>query len=246
MDNTLYVALSRQMILRRQMDVVANNIANTDTAGFKVEDIISETSPERLPVQPGSGSKNIQFVLDTGLARDFGQGALMSTSSPLDVAIEGDAFFQINTARGDRFTRDGRFATDQTGKLVTKMGDAVAGDGGAEIILDPLLGEPSIARDGTISQDGKQVGKLPVYRFASLSGLAKDGDGLYRNDGNQAPEAATDAQVHQRMIENSNVKPVIEVTRLIEVSREYERIARLMDQTAELDRKAIERLGRVN
>ena len=78
MDNTLYVALSRQMILRRQMDVVANNIANSDTAGFKVEDIISETSPERLPVQPGSGSKNIQFVLDTGLARDFAQGALMS------------------------------------------------------------------------------------------------------------------------------------------------------------------------
>ena len=110
--------------------------------------------------------------------------------------------------------------------------------------------EPASSRQqrsvGVSVVDGKQVGKLPVYRFASLSGLAKDGDGLYRNDGNQAPEAATDAQVHQRMIENSNVKPVIEVTRLIEVSREYERIARLMDQTAELDRKAIERLGRVN
>jgi flagellar basal-body rod protein FlgF len=246
MDNTLYVALSRQMILRRQMDVVANNIANTDTAAFKVEDIITETSPERLPVQPGSGSKNVQFVLDTGLARDFAQGALTSTSSPLDIAIEGDAFFQINTVRGERFTRDGRFATDQTGRLVTKTGEPVAGDGGAEIILDPLLGEPSIARDGTISQDGQRVGKLAAYRFASVAGLAKDGDGLYRNEGNQAPEVATDVQLHQRTIENSNVKPVIEVTRLIEVSREYERIARLMDQTAELDRKAIERLGRVS
>ena len=234
------------MILRRQMDVVANNIANTDTAGFKVEDILSETSPERLPVQPGSGSKNIQFVLDTGLARDFAQGALMSTSSPFDIAIEGDAFFQINTARGERFTRDGRFATDQTGRLVTKMGEPVAGEGGAEIILDPLRGEPSIARDGVISQEGEQVGKLAVYRFASLAGLAKDGDGLYRNDGNVAPELATDVPLHQRTIENSNVKPVIEVTRLIEVSREYARISKLMDQTAELDRKAIERLGRVS
>jgi flagellar basal-body rod protein FlgF len=232
------------MILRRAMDVVANNIANADTAGFKVESIMSETNPETLPVQPGSGSRQIQFVLDKGLARDFSQGSLSATSSPLDVAIEGDGFFEINAARGQRYTRDGRFSLDATGRLVTQAGEPVGGEGG-DIIVDPKLGEVTIAKDGTISQGTNRLGKLPVYRFASLSALAKDGDGLYRNDANQAPEAAADAQLHQSSVESSNVRPVIEVTRMIEISREYERIARLMDQTAELDRQSISRLGRV-
>jgi flagellar basal-body rod protein FlgF len=246
MDNTLYVALSRQMILRREMDVVANNIANADTAGFKVEAIISENNTERLPVAPDSGSRLVQFVLDTGLARDFGQGTLTRTSDPLSFGIEGEGFFQINTARGERFTRDGRFQLDAEGKLVTRTGEAVAGDGGAEIVLDPARGEPTVSADGTISQAGQIVGKLAVVSFGSLAGLEKDGDGLYRNTSNLAPEPAAGAFVRQAMIESSNVQPVIEVTRMIEVSREYERIARLMDQTAELDRKAIERLGRLS
>ena len=246
MDNTLYVSLSRQMILRREMDVVANNIANADTAGFKVEAIISETNGENLPVQPGSGSRNVQFVLDTGLARDFGQGSLTRTSDPMDFAIEGEGFFQINTARGERYTRDGRFQLDATGRLVTRTGDPVADEGGAEIVLDVARGEPSVAADGTISQEGERVGKLAVVNFASLAGLQKDGDGLYSNTSNIAPEAAAGALVRQAMVESSNVQPVIEVTRMIEISREYERIARLMDQTAELDRKAIERLGRLS
>ncbi len=245
MDNTLYVALSRQMVLRREMDVVANNIANADTAGFKVEQIMSETEVERLAVQPGSGSRNVQFVLDQGLARDFKQGAISQTSNPLDFAVDGEGFFRIITPRGERFTRDGRFAINDQGTLVTKAGDVVSGDGG-EITLDPRRGEPTVAPDGTISQQGAPVGKLSLATFTSLSGLAKDGDGLYRNDSSDAPQAAAGAKIIQAAVESSNVQPVIEVTRMIEVSREYERIARLMDQTAELDRKAIERLGRVS
>lgn len=245
MDNTLYVALSRQMILRREMDVVANNIANADTAGFKVEAIIAETNAERLPIQPGSGSKMVQFVLDTGLARDFNQGSLTRTSGPLDFAIEGEGFFQINAARGERYTRDGRFQLDSQGRLTTRGGEPVAGDGGAEIVVDTRLGEISVAADGTISQAGERIGKLAVVSFASLAGLQKDGDGLYQNTSNLAPEAAAGVTIHQATVESSNVNPVIEVTRMIEISREYERIARLMEQTAELDRKAVERLGQV-
>lgn len=245
MDNTLYVSLSRQMILRREMEVVANNIANADTAGFKVEAIIAETNGENLPVQPNMGSRNVQFVLDTGLARDFGQGTLTSTSDPLDFAIEGEGFFQINTARGERFTRDGRFQLDSEGRLVTRTGEPVAGDGGAEIVLDPARGEPSVASDGVISQDGERVGKLAVVTFGSLAGLEKDGDGLYRNVSTAAPEPAAGAKVRQSMVESSNVQPVIEVTKLIEISRAYERMSKIMDQTQDLDRRAIERLGKV-
>lgn len=245
MDNTLYVALSRQMILRREMDVVANNIANSDTAGFKVESLISETDPQRIPLANMAPS-NIQFALDTGLARDFGQGAISSTSNPLDVAIEGDGFFQVNTARGTRYTRDGRFTLDAQGRLTTAKGDPVADDGGGEITLDPKKGQPDISADGVISQQGERVAKIGVYRFGSLSGVAKDGDGLYRNTVNQTASVATDARVHQSAVESSNVQPILEITRMTEVSREYERISRLMDQTADLDRRSIDRLGRLN
>lgn len=245
MDNTLYVAMSRQMILRREMDVVANNIANADTAGFKVESIITETYPEPLAGKD-AGPRNVQFVMDTGLARDFGQGSMTTTGSPLDVAIEGDGFFLVNTEAGERYTRDGRFTVDPAGKLVTGRGQAVGGEGGAEILIDPKLGPITIARDGVISQGAERVGKLGVMRFASLSGLSKEGDGLYRNDANVPAEAATDAVLHQGAVEGSNVKTVLEVTRMIEITRQYERISKLMDQTQELDRKSIERLGRLN
>lgn len=245
MENTLYVALSRQMILRREMDIVANNIANADTPGFKVEAVISETDQVRIPGMSGPLSQ-IQFVLDTGLARDFGQGALQQTGRPLDIAIEGEAFFQINTAAGTRYTRDGRFALDAEGRLVNAAGNTVAGDGGREIELDPAGGEIAIATDGTISQGGARVGKIAAFRFASLQDIEKTGDGLYRAVGDQVAEAAPDVLLRQGMIEGSNVNPVLEITRMIEVSREYERIARIMEQTQQLERTAIERLGRVN
>jgi flagellar basal-body rod protein FlgF len=245
MDNTLYVALSRQMILRREMDVIANNVANADTAGFKVESVISQTDPQSLPAPINMGPKNVQFALDTGLARNFGQGAVTRTGAPLDMAISGDGFFEINTPRGTRFTRDGRFTTDATGRLTNAHGDAVADDAGGEITLDPTKGEPSISKDGVISQAGQRVGKIGVYRFGSLSGLAKDGDSLFRNDSNQTPQIATDAQIAQGAVEGSNVQPVLEVTRMMEVSREYQTISRMMDQTAELDRQSIQRLGKI-
>ena len=245
MDNALYVAMSRQAILRREMDVVANNIANVDTAGFKVESLISETKSEPLGGK-ASGGRNVQYVLDRGLSRDFGQGAMSGTGAPLDVAIEGDGFFQINTDAGERYTRDGRFTLDPTGRLVTGSGHAVGGDGGAEILIDPNDGPVTIARDGTISQGEERIGKLGVVRFASLSGLSKQGDGLYRNDANIAPEAAPDAILHQGSVEGSNVNAVLEVTRMIEVTREYEKVSKLMDQNSDLGRRTIERLGRVN
>ncbi len=245
MDNALYVALSRQQILSREMDIVANNIANADTPGFKVESTISQANPKSLPDGSATGPATLNFVLDTGVARDFSQGALTQTGRPLDVGIEGDGFFQVSTAAGQRYTRDGRFQLDPTGKLITASGDAVSGDGG-DITLDPSKGEPTIASDGSISQGSLKVGKLDVYRFASLSDLTKDGAGLYSSTSGATPVAATDARLAHGSVEASNVQPVIEVTRMIEVSREYERIAKLMDQTSQLNSEAVERLGKVS
>ena len=174
MENAAYVGLSRQMTLRRELDIVANNIANADTTGFKVEQLlvgaeIGERARNAF-VRPG-----VSFVLDNGVGRDYGQGSLEQTGRNLDFAIEGEgAFFKLNDGAGEAYTRDGAFTLDAEGRLTTEGGAAVQGDGG-DIILDRSLGEPSVAADGTISQNGDPVGRLSVVRFDVLAALEKGG-----------------------------------------------------------------------
>jgi len=243
MENAVYVALSRQMILRRQMDVVANNIANADTTSFKLEKIIINTDQQQAANTPDFDDP-LSYVLDVAVARDFAQGALARTGGTFDLGIEGDAFFKIAHPEGDRYTRDGRFSLNDQGMLVTKSGLPVQGSGG-EIVLDPKRGEPKVAGDGTISQEGAVVGKLELVRFEALSGLSKTGDGLYKNESNIAASAAPDALIRQGTLESSNVQPVLEITNMIEINRAYEQIARIMDQTSELNRRSVERLGKL-
>jgi flagellar basal-body rod protein FlgF len=244
MDNALYVGLSRQMTLRRELDIVANNIANANTTGFKVEELMVRTEPAK-PARTVGGANPVKFVLDDGVARDFGQGVLAKTGGDFDVAIEGQGFFKVSTAGGERYTRDGRFTMGPEGKLTTQGGAPVLDDGGGEILIDPLKGPVTIARDGTVSQGPERLGKVGVARFDDLASLRKDGDNLYRNVGNEQPQQAQDAIVHQGMLESSNVQSVLQITKLIEVSRAYESMAKMMDQTAELSRASVERLGKV-
>lgn len=242
MNTAIYVGLSRQVTLQRALSVVANNIANADTAGFKLETpMVREEA-----LTPRGSSDEISYVIDQGVARDFAQGALEQTGGALDVGIEGDAFFAIETPQGTRYTRDGRFGVDAQNRLVTNAGHPVMGSGGKTITLDPLGGEPSIGLDGTVAQGAAQVGKLEVLRFADASVLSKVGDNLFTAPATAAPVPAADARLHQAMVEASNVKPVIEITNLIEITRAYERVAKMMDQAGELATKSIERLGRMS
>ena len=244
MDNALYVGLSRQMVLRREMDIVANNIANADTSGFKVESLMTKEQPGP-PAFTLQGPKPVKFVAADGVARDFGQGGLRRTDAPLDLAIEGQGFFKVTTKDGDRYTRDGRFRTDDLGRLTTQAGQTVADEGGGEITLDLQKGQITIAPDGTVSQGSERVGKVGVYKFDTLSVLEKKGDNLLANTSNSQPAPAIDAKVRQGMLEESNVKPILEITRMIEVSRAYEQITRMMDSQAELSRQTITRMGRL-
>jgi flagellar basal-body rod protein FlgF len=244
MDNAIYVGLSRQMVLERQLDIAANNLANTDTAGFKFEDLITSAHPVPAPGAP-SATSTVTFVTGDGVTRDYSQGPLTQTGSPLDIAIDGKGFFQVTTASGPRYTRDGRFQLDPTGKLVTQDGDAVQGTGG-DIVLDPKKGPVAISSNGDISQSGQTVGKLAVVTFDSLSALSKDGGNLYRNDSNLTATPSTTALVKQGMLEGSNVQPVAQITRLIEISRAYDAITSLMSDTNTLSTAAIQKLGAVN
>jgi flagellar basal-body rod protein FlgF len=244
-ENAAYIGLSRQMTLRRELDVVANNIANANTTGFKVEQLmVSEEVGQRARndfVRPG-----VSFVLDNGLGRDFGQGALQQTGRPLDFGIEGEgAFFTVNDGNGPAYTRDGAFTTDPEGRLVTQAGLAVQSDGG-DIILNPAIGAVSVAEDGTISQNGALVGRLSLARFETLSALSKDGDGLYRNRSNAEPIEATGIKIRQGSLEASNVNALMEITSLIEIQRAYESVSRMIENANDLSRRSVERLGRVN
>ena len=243
MDNALFVGLSHQMVLRREMDIIANNIANLDTNGFKVESLIQKTDPGAPAITLG-GPRPVKFVATDGVARDFGQGSLVMTGAPLDMAIEGKAFFQAQGPDGPRFTRDGRFTTDAAGRLVTQGGLTVMDESGGEIVIDGEKGQVTVGRDGTLSQGAERVGKVGMFAFENLGALSKAGDNLFRNVSNLAPTPDAEARLRQGMLEGSNVKPVLEITRMVEVSRAYEKTAKLMDSEAELSRRAIERLGR--
>ena len=244
MDNALYVGLSRQMTLRRELDIVANNIANAQTTGFHAEELVVETEPVRRAANLGV-SGPARFVLAPEIGRDFSQGPLAQTGRPLDVALEGDgAFFRIGGDGPERYSRDGAFVTDAEGQLMTRDGLPVLDDGGSPITLDPQLGEPTIGRDGAINQNGQTVGRIGVVRFDVLSVLEKDGDNLYVNTSNEEPAAATDVLVHQGMLEGSNVNTLVEITSLIEIQRAYEATARMIENVNDLSRRAVERLGR--
>lgn len=246
MDNVMYVGLSRQLTLQHELDLVANNIANSETPGFKVESLDIQTDPTTLPSNDNNNITAINFAIDSGITRDFTQGALKATGAPLDLAISGEGFFQVSTPAGPRYTRDGRFTFDPQGRIVDGSGNAVLDAGGGEIRLDLTQGPPSIGQDGTITQGRNVVGKVGVVRFASLSALSKDGSGVYRNDSNVQPQPATGAKVMQGMTEGSNVNAIEQMTRLIEVQRAYESIAQMMDQTSQLSSQSINRLGTVS
>ena len=245
MDNALYVGLSRQITLRRELDIIANNVANANTTGFKVEGLLTRTE-EAAPARTMDAPGWVRFVLDDGVARNFSQGALYQTSNPFDLGIDGQGFFRIQTANGERFTRDGRFTLNATGQLTNQNGDPVMDAGGSPITVDMSRGPVTISASGGVSQGTNQVGQVGVFRFDDLANLEKVGENQYRNISNAQPQAAPDVQVRQGMLENSNVNSIFEITHLIEVQRAYDRVANLMDSSADLSRRSVQRLGQVN
>jgi flagellar basal-body rod protein FlgF len=248
MDNSMYVGLSKQLLLQRELDIVSNNLANVDTTGFKVESMVSATE-QALPARTIGVTQPVQFAVANGLARDFTQGAMTQTGAPLDIAISGPAFFQVQGPSGVRYTRDGRFATNAQSQIVTERGDLVLDPSGSPITLNPQGGPPMVGRDGTFTQTvqgqpGAQVvGQVGMVDFPDLSALSKEGDGLYSLATNQTPQPATDSVIQQGMLERSNVQPIIQITDLIRIQRAYEIVSQMMTSTADLSSSAIQQLG---
>jgi flagellar basal-body rod protein FlgF len=242
MDNSFMVGLSAQQVLRRRMDTTANNLANMTTAGFKVEHVVSRELSDK-PATASDNPTDIAFTDAWMLQRDFSTGPLERTGNPLDFALEGDGFFVVQTPGGEAFTRDGRFGLDEQGQLVTRNGELVMGDGGP-ITIDPAGGPVSVSREGSISQDGVVLGTLRVSAFQTPGGLERIGSNLWRAT-DEAPQPATNPKIAAGFIEGSNVNAVLELTEMIEISRAYTSISKMIAQADELRGTSIDKLARV-
>jgi flagellar basal-body rod protein FlgF len=243
MENAQLVGLSRQLTLQRQLDMIANNVANVDTAGFKAQTMLvkeQKLSPAsanefRRPDRP------ISFVLDDGNVYDFQPGQMVSTGNDLDVAVDGKGWFAVDTPAGERYTRNGSFAIGQDGLLQTRDGNPVLTEAGP-LTLQPNETRISIAADGTISTDQGVRGKLRVVDFASPGALKKVGETLFTGTD---PQPATLPRLVQGQIEKSNVRAVVEISKLIEVGRTYQNVANWMNNVDDLRRNAIDKLSQV-
>ena len=247
MPNALLIGLSRQVALSRELDVVANNIANMNTTGFKADGSLFE---EYLNSAARAADTRVSFVQDRATWIDMSAGALERTGNALDVAINGDGFFAVQTQRGVRYTRNGSFQINPSGQLVTAQGDPVLGDGGP-ITFQPTDRQISISPDGTISvREGNskadsQRGKLRLVSFANPRQLQKDGNGTFNYAGNDAPAEAKTATIAQGALEKSNVRAVVEMSRMIEITRSYTQIAAMLQQQSDLGQSSIDKLADV-
>ncbi len=241
MDNTLLVSLSHQLAAYRSMDVIANNIANVSTPGFKRESVkFEEYISSMRPTEGENGRQPISFVQDTGVSRDLRPGTLTTTNAPFDMAIGGKGYFVVQTASGPQYTRDGHFSLDTDGNLVDANGNQVQGDGGA-ITITPDDGDIHFAEDGTITGKTGELGKLRVVDFENDSTLQAQGNNLFSTD--QPAQTSVDAHVQQGMLEASNVEPVVEMAKMIDVMRAYEATANLSSAQEDMMKSAIDRLG---
>ena len=241
MDNTLLVSLSQQLASYRSMDVIANNIANANTTGFKRESVkFEEYIAQVQPAEGETGPQKISFVQDKGTSRDLTQGAITHTGSQFDFAINGQGYFKVHTAAGDRFTRNGHFTLDPNGRVVTDGGDALQGDGG-DITVTTDDGDIHVAQDGTVTGARGQIGQLKVYSFDNEAAMQKQGASLYSTT--QTPNEVASPVISQGNLEESNVQPVLEISHMLDVLRAYQTTANLTTSQEDLMRNAIDKLG---
>lgn len=237
MENPIYIALSRQTALRRQMSVVANNVANMNTTGFKREMMVYQAYTEKVPF-----TAKMDFVIDQGTATDHKAGGLQVTNNTFDVAINGPGYFQVDDGDALHYTRNGTFTLDGNNRLVTQQGYVVLDTQGNPLVVPGTGSGLTISEDGTIELDQERVGQIAVYEFEDQRALKKTHYSLFETD--QTPNPAENSQVMQGMIEGSNVSGVVEMTRLIEVSRAYEAVKSIIDREDKRQEAMIQKLAR--
>ncbi|VAW23645.1 Flagellar basal-body rod protein FlgF [hydrothermal vent metagenome] len=241
MENAQLISLSRQIGLQRQMNVVANNVANLNTTGFKAEQLLF--AQYIMPVAKDRGfttpDQQLIYTQDWATINDFSAGAIAQTGNNLDVALQGKGFLTVETPDGERFTRSGALQINNQGLLVDNNGYPVLGQGG-QIRFGPGESGIQFAQDGSVSSSAGAKGNLRIVEFTDPQALVREGSNLFSGG---SPVAAKDTRVVQGALEKSNVSSVLQIAEMIRVNRTYQSMAQLAKRQDELRRSAISTLG---
>ena len=238
MRGNLYVEMSGEIALEKRMDTVATNIANVNTGGYRAQGVAFSSVLSKVGERPAS------FVSTGSEYISRAQGAAQETGSPFDVAIQGDAWFAIKTPAGTAYTRDGRFQMSASGELQTLNGYPVLDAGGTAMLLAADGGPPKIAADGMITQGGNQVGAIGLFSIPDTAALTR-----YDNSAVMSDKAATPVldfaqnNVAQGFAESSNVNPVLEITKLIQIQRAFDGLVNMQQTNESSLQDAIKTLG---
>ena len=238
MENTLLVGLSKQVALERQLDVIANNIANVNTSGFKAEKSIFEEYLRTNAHEDNfvGADRRVSFVQDRATWHDLSQGSTQLTNNPLDLVIDGDGYFVVQAQGGERYTRNGSFQINNVGQLTTSDGNVVQGTAGP-ITLQPGDSDLTVSGDGSVTvreagnpQANSVRGKLRVVSFDRPQQLVKSGSNLFSAPAGVNATQTTTSRIIQGAVEKSNVSSVSEMTKMLEVTRTYTSIAQILQQ----------------
>jgi len=238
MQDGLYVALSAQVALDKRLTTIADNVANMSTVGFRATEV------KFNDIVSGFGQNSVSFASSGDTYLSPTAGGLRETRNPFDFAIQGDAWFGIETPAGTVMTRDGRFTMTDTGQLVTHQGYPVLDAGGAPIQLNPLNGPPEAGRDGAIQQNGQLVGAIGLFAYDPGPNFNRFGNSGVIPTGQPEPIVdRIDVGVAQGFVEESNVNPVLEMSRLIMVQRSFENAMAMTRDTESTFDDAVKTLG---
>jgi flagellar basal-body rod protein FlgF len=238
MENAGYIALSRQLAVSHSLDLIANNIANTSTVGFKGHRLLFD---EYLQKNIDDQRNNFEMVNDYGQFMNTADGTLLSTGNTLDMAIRGEGLFKVSTPQGDRYSRNGEFQMNEIGEIVTDQGYPVLSDTGAPIAIPTGAKEVTVTKSGDVVSDGAILGRVGVFSFENLQDLVQVGNNLFTSEEQDNPVA--DAVVIQGALEQSNVNPITEITQMISLTRHYQSSQQIIIDEHERQRQAINKLG---
>jgi flagellar basal-body rod protein FlgF len=236
MDAAGYVTLTRQAGLMREMGVVANNIANLSTNGFRREGVMFSEFLLEMDSGPSLSMAN-------GNSRvvDLRQAGISQTGGTYDFAIQGDGFFLIETPDGQQLTRAGSFTPSPNGELVTPDGFRLLDQGGAPVFVPPDAGAVALAQDGTLSVKGMPLARVGLWQPVDPNSLRHQSGTLFSTDNLEPVDSGI---LLQGYLEDSNVQPVSEIARMIEVQRAYELGQTFLDNEDQRTRGVIQTLGR--
>lgn len=251
MSDGIYTALSGAIVQQRSLDVASNNIANANTTGFRADRLRFEEALSKATGNPVAGPA-LRYATVGGLQSDTSSGSLRETGNPLDVGIEGEGWFVVQSEQGVRYTRNGSFVRDGDGTLTTRDGLPVLGttalgnEAPRPILIPPNTKVIRVLEDGSLEADGAPIARLSLVRFQQDAQLTKEGENLFVANQIPVPVDLDELLMQQGFIETSNINPIAGLTELITVNRSFDALQKTIDTFRQIDSRAVRDIASTN